>query len=317
MKWRLVFSLLLLIIGDAGRSPAQSGTAEKTARGVRGTPLRDVAAPLRDLWLRFHETDLCLGLDTVFVFQPKGMEIWCRVEDEKSYQALSALVEPLQHSYRIDLYATHPNREKKPYTPEDDDPLPSLSNNAELRLYFRDPFLRGLATDDLESLRSRENLDPETKHRLKVFGDQILESEQKMERLAGDLPSLAEAGYGANAVPAIQTRARAVCLKHVRDVGKYAERLAEDLNHAFPRGAGRTPPPVPSTDARGIPVAPFDSALVISTRAQDLAQRVMRFLYPKTHTVNLADLRQPSLIDSLNDLQKAASDFASNARKSR
>jgi hypothetical protein len=317
MKWRLVFSLALLVIGDAGRSPAQSGPADKTARGVRGAPLRDVAAPVRDVWLRFHETDLCLGLDTVFVFQPKGMEIWCRVEDEKSYQVLSALVEPLQHSYRIELYATHPNREKKPYTPEDDDPLPSLSNNAELRFYLRDPFFRSPFTDDLEHLLSRDNMDPETKHRMKVFGDQILEWEQKMERLADDLPSLAEAGYGPNAVPAIQTRARAVFLKHVRDVGKYAERLAEDLNHAFPRGAGRTPSRAPSKDARGTSASPFDNALEISTRTQDLAQRVMRFLYPKTHTVNLADLRQSSLIDSLKDLQKTASDFAGNARKSR
>jgi hypothetical protein len=317
MKWRLVFALLLPVVGDASGAAAQSGTASNIAGGIRGTPLQDVAAPLRDAWLRFHETDLCLGLDAVFVFQPKGMEIWCRVEDEKSYQALSALVEPLEHSYRINLYATRPNREKKPYTPEDDDPLPSLSNNAELRLYLRDPFLRGMAVDDLESQRSRDNMDPETKRRLKAFGDQILESRRKMERLARDLPSLVEAGYVANAVPATQTRARAVCLKHVRDVGKYAGRLAEDLGHAFPHGTGRTPPSVRSTDARGIPTTPFESALAISARAQDVAQRVMRFLYPTTHTVNLADLRQPSLIDSLKDIQKAASDFASNAGKSR
>mgnify|MGYP001107472759 CR=1 FL=1 len=317
MKCRLVFSLLLLAIGNAGRSPAQSGATDKMARGVRGAPLRDVAPPLCDVWLRFHEADLCLGLDTVFVFQSRGMEIWCRVEDEKGYQALSALVEPLQRSYRIDLYATHPNREKKPFAPEDNDPLPSLSNNAEIRFYLRDPFFRSQAIDDLEALRRRDNMDPETKHRLKVFGDQILEWEKKMERLVSDLPSLAEAGYGANAVPAIQTRARAVCLKHVRDIGKYAERLADNLNHAFPRGAGRTPSSVPSTDVRGTSMSPLDSALAISARAQDLAQRIMHFLYPTTHTVNLGDLRQPSLITSLKDLQKATSDFANNARKSR
>jgi len=317
MKWRLLFSLVLLVIGSAGRLPAQSAAADKTAAGVRGTPLRDVAAPLRDVWLRFHETDLCLGLDTVFVFQPKGMEIWCRVEDEKSYQVLSALVEPLQHSYRIELYATHPNREKKPYTPEDNDPLPSLSNNAELRLYFRDPFYRSPGTDDLESLLRRDNIDPATKHSMKLFGDQILEWAQKMERLSRDLPSLAGAGYGANAVPGIQNRARGVCLEHVRDVGKYAERLAENLSHAFPRGAGRTPSPAPAKNARGGSVSPFDSALEISTKAQDLAQRVVVFLYPQAHTVNLADLRQPGLIDSLKALQKTASNFESNSQKSR
>jgi hypothetical protein len=317
MKCCLVFSLGLLIMGNPSRSPAQVGTADKTASGLRGAPLRDVAAPLCDVWLRFHEADLCLGLDTVFVFQPKGMEIWCRVEDEKSYQALAALIKPLQHTYRIELYTTRPYREKRPFTPEDNDPLPSLSDNTELRLYMRDPFLRSQSVDGVESLRIRDTLDPETRRRLKVFGDQILEWEQKMERLASDLPSLAEATYGTNLPPSIQARARAVCLEHARDVGKYAGRLAEDLSHAFPRGAGRTPPPGPSTDAHGIPLSPLDSALVISTQAQELAQRVMHFLYPRTHTVNLSDLRQPSLLDALKELEKIATDFASNPRGTR
>jgi hypothetical protein len=54
--------------------------------------------------------------------------------------------------------------------------------------------------------------------------------------------------------------------------------------------------------------------MLISNQAVDLAQRVVRFLYPQTHTVNLADLRESSLVDALKALQKTVSDFESNSR---
>ena len=91
-------TFFLVVMGNEGDSPAQSGPAYSGGTGISGAPLRDVAAPLREVWLRFHDTELCLDLDSVFVFQPKGMEIWCRVKEEKSYQALAAMVEPLQAS---------------------------------------------------------------------------------------------------------------------------------------------------------------------------------------------------------------------------
>ena len=107
---------------------------------LKGVPLRDVAAPLRELWLHFHEEHLCLGVDSIFVFQARGLEIWCRIEDERNYQQLAALVEPLRKSYRIDLYPTHADREKKTTSILDEDPPPSFWTNAELRSYLRDPF---------------------------------------------------------------------------------------------------------------------------------------------------------------------------------
>ena len=128
----------------------------------RGTPLQQVAAPLRNAWLRFHENDLCLDVDAVFVFQPNGVEIWCRAKDEGSLQELNALLAPLRSSYRIDLYATYSDREKKPWAREDDDPPPSLWNNAELRNYFRDPgdTRWGVVDDSVSNVDSRSRPGP-------------------------------------------------------------------------------------------------------------------------------------------------------------
>lgn len=286
--------------------------------GLKGVPLRDVPAALRSVWMRFHEADLCLGVDTVFVFQAKGLEMWCRVKDERDYQQLTALVEPLRKSYRIDLYTTRSDREKKPYAPEDDDPPPSFWTNAELRAYMRDPFFSRLGSiDDASGDLLQEAQDPELKRRLKIFGDQILEWVSKMERLTGDLPSLAAAGYGADLMPDIRNRARAVCLDHAREAGKCAGRLAENLSHALPRGTGRPPDAKPPRTERANAATPYEDALLLSGQAQDLAQRIMHFIYPQAHTVTLIDLREPGLIDSLKALQQAVSDFESDAKRVR
>ena len=313
-------TFFLVVMGNEGDSPAQSGPAASGGTGISGTALRDVAAPLREVWLRFHDSELCLGVDSVFVFQPKGMEIWCRVKEEKSYQALAAMVEPLQASYRVEIYATRPEREKKPWSPDDEDPLPSLWTNAELRAYFRDPFVsRTGSLDDGSTLGqvSDSRVDPAIKRRMKLYGDQLLDWTSRMERLAGDVPALAGAGYGADATPDTQGRARAICLEHVREVGKFAQRLAENLVYALPRGAGDLrPPPQPERppDATGDPGL---NARDVSVQVREIARRIKRFLYPQAHTVGLTDLREPGLLDSLKTLQTAVSDFDRNARKAR
>ena len=141
--------------------------------------------------------------------------------------------------------------------------------------------------------------DPELKRRLKLFGDQILEWNFKLKRLALDLPLLAEAGYGKDVMPDIRAQARRVCIRHAGEMEKYVERLADNLKHALPRGKGSDP----AKDQNAETTDPYDSALEVSAQAQALVQQVVRFLYPQAHTVTLTDLRSPGLIDALKALR--------------
>jgi hypothetical protein len=147
-----------------------------------------------------------------------------------------------------------------------------------------------------------------------LFGDQVLDWARKMGRLASDLPALGEAAFGPDAPADTRTRARAVCLDHAREVGKDASRLLESLSRALPRGKNPPSPVQPQYAPAEAAHSPYDRVMLISNQAVDLAQRVVRFLYPQTHTVNLADLRESSLLDALKALQKTVADFESNAR---
>lgn len=306
-----------MLLGMPGGPSSQADSAVSRASLGATVPLRDAAAPLRDVWLRFHESDLCLNIDSVFVFHARGLEIWCRVKDDRGYQELTAFVEPLQKSYRIDLYATRADREKKPWAREDDDPPPSLWNNAELRLYFRDPLDNRLGTsnESEDGVSAPRNADPELKRRIKLYSDQIAEWTGKIDRLSHDLAALAGAGYGADIVADSKARARAVCLDHVREIGKCAGKLVENLRHAFPRGKAETASPQSAKKAAEI--SAYDSALNVVSEAHGFTDRMLRFLYPQSHTVSLADLREPRLIDLLKTLQQAVADFERSAQRAR
>jgi len=59
----------------------------------------EVPLQLREGWLRFHEAELCQGVDAVFVFHKKGMEVWCRVEDEKNLLPQNPVGFSLRHDF--------------------------------------------------------------------------------------------------------------------------------------------------------------------------------------------------------------------------
>jgi hypothetical protein len=319
MTRRLAILTLVFVIGYAHSFLARGESADRRT-GISGVSLRELAPPLRDVWLRFHEIDLCLGVDAVFVFHPKGMEIWCRITDERSYQQFSALFEPLQKNFKIDIYPTRSEREKKPYAPEDDNPPPSFWTNGELRAYLRDPNYSRFGTlDDTETPPlDQPTTDPQLKRRLKIFSDEIFDWLTRMDRLARDLPALAGAAFDANPLPDVRSRARAVCQEHARELGKYAGRLADNLRHALPSGKGNPPgskPGAPQSDAEA--TASYEAAVKLSGQTQEMGRRIVRFVYPQSHTVDLTDLREPSLIDALKALQKSASAFESGVQKAK
>ena len=74
----------------------------------------DAPEVLSRVWLRYHETDLCQGMDAIFVFNRNGLEAWIRVEDKKSYEQLQRILEPLRGIFQIVLYATHPEEDEDP-----------------------------------------------------------------------------------------------------------------------------------------------------------------------------------------------------------
>jgi len=116
MRRFLLFSLsCALAAGISGRLVVGiEGTSfDHYADSIPSAHASEVPLQLREGWLRFHEAELCQGVDAVFVFHKKGMEVWCRVEDEKNYHKFTEMLEPLRASYQIDLYATRPTPEEK------------------------------------------------------------------------------------------------------------------------------------------------------------------------------------------------------------
>jgi len=269
--------------------PEQNSTSEASAPRA-----------LREVWLRFHEKELCQELDTVFVFHPKGMEVWCLVEDEKSYQRFSEMVEPMRASCEIEVYVTRPASEKK--SKADDDPPPSLWNNVELQTYLQD------SSRDLLGPGSTDPLPTErraffVKQKLAMWAAQLLSWNKKVRRYAADLPDLAHLGFGHGVATEIKSHAAAVLLSHAQALEKNAGRIAEYLVQALPRPEKGARRPA-EAEKRSLPDAPIELAALISTSALAVSRRVHRFIYPQDYTVGLTDLKEPTLLESLRDLRR-------------
>ena len=309
----LVLMLLLAEISAAAPPPAPPLEAMTS-----GISWHEVPGPLRNAWLRFHQEQWCLGIDTVFIFRPAGMEVWCRIASERNFQSFKSLLQPLEKSFRIDLYPTIAAKEKKPWKPEDEDPPPSLWNNGELRSYLRDPLMSRLGSID-EWPVTREgdsSAEGSLKKRMKLFADQTIEWVQKMNRFGGELPVLAEAAYAPDAPADLRDFAATVCREHAREIARNVDRLIDNLGHAFPR-EGRDAGRRESSPKVASPATPLDGALLCSEQIQKLAHDITRFIYPQSFTVALGELRGSKLLDSLKLAQQNLSEFDRLAGRAR
>ncbi len=275
----------------------------------------EVPRALREAWLRFHETELCQEVDAVFNLRKDTMEVWCRVEDEKSYGKFLELIEPLRASYTVAVYVTRLNPEKK--SPEDKDPPPSLWNNSEIREYLQDPLQRNSGSAGGFTVRpppGEHDAEFFLKQRIMMFAEQTLEWERRMNRYASDLPDLAEAAFGSSAEPALGPRAAATCLAHAQGVEKQAERLTDNLRRALPKAGKRSrASELPPSTHRSAP--PVENAIQLANGTRSVARRIYSFIHPQNHTVGLVDLREPSLLESLRTLRKMAADFQRSASR--
>jgi hypothetical protein len=278
------------------------------------TPDREIAQntphesprEIMDLWLRYHEEELCQKLDGVFVFHRNSLEFWCRVEDEKSYEKFAGMVDPIRKTVPIEIYATQPTDAENQESESRSLP-PSLWNNSELRNYLQDPFGRTTSPDVIARPAGNEN-EPGyfLKQRMIMFADQTLAFGSEMKGYAADLPALAYVGSLPGAPEDIRARATAIALKHAQELDERAERLIENLSQAMPRTARRSGEPKASTRSR-VPIVQSASQLSILT--QNTGRRIYRFIYPQHHTVGLSDLREPGLLESLRVIRHLASDF--------
>jgi len=317
------------------------GISGKPARGSDGpsfdhntdsmlsAPASDVPLQLREVWLRFHEAELCQGIDAVFVFNNKGMEIWCLVEDERSYRRFTELLEPLRASYQIDLYTTRQIPGKK-----SSDPPPSLLENKELSAYLLGTAARAgnLAADTEVSPRDlprqagspwgdgRRGGSPvmavpfpsqDLKERMLMFAQQTLDWNKGMKRYADDLPALAFVAADPTEPSNLRSRAMTICLEHSQKLDRFAGKLDEYLTHALPKATkvGKSPSKPARSALAGTP--PTECAMQVSIAARSAARRIYRFIYPQNRTVGMTDLREPGLLEALKALRKMATDFQS------
>ncbi|MFH1573818.1 MAG: hypothetical protein ABIG68_07520 [Acidobacteriota bacterium] len=278
---------------------------------TRKLPGRDVLGELREIWLAYHRLELCRDLDSLFLFRSDGMEVWCAIDDERSFQRLRELVGERQASFRIELYPTWPVKEKE--SGKEKGPPPGLWHNEELRSYFQVPGERQLTRSGLPPLEPEDYPRSETflARRIRYFGEQLLEWATRMRRYAADLPALAWAAYDADSADDTRPQAREACIKHAREVGKYAERLQENLSHALPRPDKEAQ----RQESAAVPPAQegdhLSHAERLSRMAAEASRRIYKFVYPDAHAVGLQELRNPGLLAFMAELAKAAAEFQS------
>jgi hypothetical protein len=268
----------------------------------------DAPEALSRVWLRFHETDLCQGMDAVFVFNKSGMEAWIRIEDRKSYEKLERILEPLHEVFQIVLYVTNPEED------EDSDsywePPSSLWENNELRSSLGDPFARAKERMDLANQRNLIVFpaDEILRQRLLVYADEVLERNRKIKRYASNLPSLAHLSTDPAFESELRLKAAEVCKAHARNLEKELNKLGKSLKYAFPRSRDDDVPAEqkqPGKAGKSL----VEMAEQIALESRDVTYRVDGFIHPKNHTVDLNELRRPGLLEAIERLEEMVSDF--------
>lgn len=310
------FPCILLILCLAGPAIVPAGILTG-ADPSEDIPDRDTPRELKEAWLRFHSADLCQGMDAMFTFSKNGVEVRCLVEDEKSYQKLEELLSPLRGSFRVELYPAYPPPEEKKSDSEEDPP-PSLWQNYELRSYLGDPLAR--------SLRLNAETQPQIdmpapggmlKERLLIYAEQVLAWNRKMKRYAMDLPALVRVASDLPPTAELKLQADAVCMGHAQNLGKALGRLRANLSQAIPKPEKKGRPAPRSEKSGKAGKTPVDSAEQISIAAQDVAGRVHRFIYPEQYTVDLEELREPGLLETVKMLEGMVLDFKKELAKGR
>jgi hypothetical protein len=272
-------------------------------------PNHNTPQKLREAWLSFHETDLCQEVDALFVFNRSGMEVWIRIEKDKNQRKFLRLFESLKNSHQVEFYTTRSPVQNKEHDKED--PPPSLWQNYELRSNLGERISFDLSRLTLED---RHQLDPPLvdsflRQRLMIYAEQTLNWNKRMEQYALDLAALARVAYDPGISPEQKSRAIAVCADHAQNLEKYVGKLAANLAQALPMSEKKKRSPSRPETADNADRDPLERAKQISAATHEVSRRVYRFIHPEHYTVELDELRNPSLLESLWELRGMVSDF--------
>ena len=148
------------------------------------------------------------------------------------------------------------------------------------------------------------------KQRLLIYAKQTLSRNRKMEHYALDIFALVRVASDSGVPSDVRSKALAICLAHAKNMEKNIGKLASELAQAIPgstkvEGGSAQPTAGPHIGNKPLP----EEAGRIYTYTQSVARRVHRFIYPEYYTVELEELRNPSLLESLRTLQRMVLEF--------
>ena len=329
----LLTLLATMIFGVASGFPATFGPNVSMDGGYPIAPNPQTPDIVKEAWLRCNEDKKCQDVDAEFAFPNEKMIVWVNVEKGQNYKKLSELLKPLMDSGHVELRPVHHEIQKGVSAIKT--PPPSFWTNSELIGHFQDstPWDMGASnpgrpyvTTMLAPPAMYETPVPmltwgprtETATSSVVFGPQLLlfardtlKYDTRMSRYASNLPALVRVAFNSEETPALSLRALTVCRDYAQRLQKYEKKLKNNLSMALPVASrtGRKTTPVEQTTITK--ATAFDFAVALFREIQDLSSKVYKFMYPDNQTVTLADLHDPSLIQSLEKIQGDTVEFMS------
>ena len=340
IKVRLIILISILVSGLSFGHAAEPGIPVQTenAHSFKNVPDPDTPIELQKTWLRFHEDNLCEKVDAVFLFHENEMQVWTIYKDKKNYMKLVKLLQPLQKSYRIELYKMYLKADNE--TEDIRIPPASLWENSKLSGYFRNSFLPPPVVVDQRMPSYSLTQGPQSYYgqsspmlnmeirsksptsswvysqRLVMFARETIEYARKIKQYSDNLVPLAQVAFDPAAKKELRRRALAICKKHAKELQKYTEKLNDNLSKALPMASGQNNR-AESID-KEIPAngSPFALAALLAGESKDLSNGVYRLIFPTDHSVTLEDLKNPPLIRSLEKIQVILARFRGIANES-
>jgi len=273
-----------------------SSAAERDPSDISSSFTLPAPREIIDVYLRFHERDLCEGVEAVFVPGDDCLRIWCRVEDRGRYRELLKLLEPVSASTGIEMYAAEPVSEDG--SEEEDALPPSLWENDELRHLLWIPMIRSSMNASADTPFFMVSPEDIFKQRLLIFSEQTIDRSLELEKFAGELPTLTHLALDSSLDDELRALAANVCRAHSKKVSKIAGKLEKNINQALPgkNSTGELEMLDTAADLQAL-------AKRIAIESHNIARCVYLFIYPDQYTVKLDELRNPNLLSSLCYLQ--------------
>ena len=328
----LLFLFATLIFGATSGYPPMLGTnvSVDDSYSYPNAPNQHTPHAFKEAWLRCHEGKVCQEVEAEFAFPDEKMVVWANVEKKKHYKKLLELLSPLMNSDQIEIRPLHQEIQKRGSHIKT--PPPSFWTNSKLSGYFQDyvpwemgGIIQGLPYNTIRSSPSimdepripmrtwgpstETRISPFLGQRLLMFAQDTLDHSRKMSRYAANLPALARVAFDPEETPTLSLRALAVCREHAQRLQTYAKKLKDNLSLALPSTSrtGRKTTPIAQTTITE--ATAFDFAVLLARKIRDLSNSVYGFMYPDNQTVTLADLADPSLIRSLETIQRDTAEF--------